>query len=162
MPAPSVDSPSLAERELVLVRETEVPREKLFAGWTQPDLLLEWFTPAPWKTIACRIDLRPGGEFSSTMRSPEGEDFPNNGVFLEIVPNERLVFTDAYAPGWEPNPGLFFTAVLTFEPLPNGGTHFTARARHWTTEACQRHAGMGFLEGWGTAFDQLVALVRDR
>jgi uncharacterized protein YndB with AHSA1/START domain len=93
------------------------------------------------------------------MRSPEGQEFPNAGVFLEIVPNEKLVLTDAYTAGWEPNPNHFFTAILTFESLPNGGTRYTARARHWTKEACTKHAAMGFAEGWGKAFDQLIELV---
>lgn len=157
LPAP-VESP-LSERELVLVRETSVPREKLYAGWTQPELLPQWFTPRPWTTTSCELDLRPGGACKTTMRSPEGEEFPNTGIFLEIVPNEKLVFTDGYLPGWEPNPNPFFTAVLTFETLPNGGTRYTAKARHWTREACEKHAAMGFMEGWSKAFDQLVELM---
>lgn len=152
------DPSPITERELILVRETDVPREKLFVGWTQPDLLVQWFTPKPWTTTACEIDLRVGGTCKTTMRSPEGEEFPNVGVYLEIVPNEKLVFTDGYGAGWEPNPEPFFTAVLTFEALPNGGTRYTARAMHWTKEACERHATMGFQEGWAKAFDQLVEL----
>ena len=159
MPLPAPIQSPLAERELVLVRETDVPREKLYAGWTQPDLLVQWFTPAPWVTTACEIDLRPGGTCKTTMRSPEGQEFPNVGVYMEIVPNEKLVFTDAYLPGWEPNPNHFFTAVLTWETLPSGKTRYTARALHWTQEACERHASMGFTEGWGKAFDQLVELM---
>jgi len=156
MPLPTpIDSP-LSERELVLVRETDVPREKLYAGWTQPELLVRWFTPKPWVTTSCEIDLRVGGTCRTTMRGPDGAEFPNVGVYLEIVPNEKLVFTDAYGAGWEPNPNHFFTAVLTFETLPDGRTRYTARARHWSKEACEKHAGMGFMEGWGKAFDQLV------
>ena len=162
MPVPSVISSPLSERELVLVRETDVPRERLFAGWTQPELIVQWFTPKPWSTTSCKLDLRVGGTCKTTMRSPEGEDFPNVGVYLEIVPNERLVFTDAYGEGWEPNPNLFFTAILTFETLPNGKTRYTARAVHWTAEAREKHAAMGFTEGWGKAFDQLVELVGNK
>lgn len=160
MPLPTpIDSP-LEQRELVLVRETGVPAERLYAGWTQPELLVQWFTPKPWTTVACEIDLRPGGACKTTMRSPEGQDFPNVGVYLEVVPNEKLVFTDGYLPGWEPNPNAFFTAVVTFETLPGGKTRYTARAMHWTAEAKEKHAAMGFLEGWGAAFDQLVELSR--
>jgi uncharacterized protein YndB with AHSA1/START domain len=156
--SPTISSP-ISERELVLVRETDVSKEKLFAGWTQAALIVQWFTPKPWATTACEIDLRPGGKFNTTMRSPEGEDFPNVGVLLEVVPNEKLVFTDAYAPGWEPNPNHFFTGVVTFQTLPNGKTRYTARALHWTAEAKQKHAEMGFTEGWGKAFEQLVELM---
>ena len=159
MPLPSPATSPIAERELVLVRETDVPREKLYAGWTQPDLLVQWFTPKPWSTISCDIDLRVGGACKTIMRSPEGDEFPNVGIFLEIVPNEKLVFTDAYLPGWEPNPNHFFTAILAWDTLPSGKTRYTARARHWTKEACEKHAAMGFIKGWGEAFDQLVELV---
>ena len=77
--------------DLVFERIVEVPREKVWAAWTTPELLLQWFTPAPWKTIACEIDLRPGGAFRTTMLSPEGQEFPNSGCYLEVVKNEKLV-----------------------------------------------------------------------
>lgn len=159
MPLPNPIESPLSERELVLVRETHVPREKLYAGWTQPELLVQWFTPKPWTTTSCEMDLRPGGSCKTTMRSPEGQEFPNVGIFLEVVPNEKLVFTDGYLANWEPNPNHFFTAIVTFETLPDGKTRYTARARHWTKEACEKHAAMGFMDGWGAAFDQLVELV---
>lgn len=154
----SLPSP-LSERELVLVRETDVPRDKLFAGWTQPELMVKWFCPKPWYVEDVKVDLRVGGGSQMTMCGPDGERFPNSGVYLEIVPNEKLVFTDAYSAGWEPNPNLFFTAILTWETLPGGKTRYTARARHWTNEACEKHAAMGFMDGWGKAFDQLVELM---
>lgn len=157
LPAP-VESP-LSERELVLVRETDVPAAKLYAGWTQPELVVQWFTPKPWSTVSSDMDLRPGGRSNTVMRSPEGQDFPNKGVILEVVPNEKIVFTDAYFENWEPNPNPFFTGIVTFETLPNGKTRYTARARHWTKENCEKHAAMGFVDGWGAAFDQLVELM---
>jgi uncharacterized protein YndB with AHSA1/START domain len=159
MPLPAPILSPISERELILVRETGVPAAKLYAGWTQPELIVQWFTPRPWCTTACEMDLRPGGTFKTTMRSPEGEEFPNVGLFLEIIPNEKLVFTDGYLPGWEPNPNPFFTAIVTFETLPSGRTRYTARVMHWTKEACEKHAAMGFMEGWGKAFDQLTELM---
>ena len=159
MPPPIASTSPLSERELVIVRETHVPREKLFAGWTQPDLMVRWYCPKPWYIKDVEVDLRVGGGCMMTMCGPDGLSFPNSGVYLEIVPNEKLVFTDAYAPGWEPKPEHMFTAVITFEALPDGGTRYTARGRHWTTEACEKHAAMGFIEGWGIAFDQLVELM---
>ena len=158
MPLPTSNESPLNERELVLVRETQVSAEKLFAGWTQPGLMVQWFCPKPWSLSAAEIDLRPGGLCKTVMRSPEGEEFPNTGVYLEVVPNERLVFTDAYGANWEPSASPFFTAIVTFETRPGGGTRYTARAMHWRKEDCEQHAAMGFLDGWGKAFDQLVEL----
>ncbi len=159
MPLPAPIVSLISERELILVRETDVPAGKLYDGWTQPGLIVQWFTPKPWSTTTCEMDLRPGGTCKTTMRSPEGEEFPNVGLFLEIVPNEKIVFTDGYLPGWEPNANPFFTAIVTFETLPSDKTRYTARALHWTKEACEKHAAMGFMEGWGKAFDQLVELM---
>ena len=93
------------------------------------------------------------------FNGPNGEKFPNKGVFLEIVPNEKIVFTDCFHAGWVPNPGFMFVACVTFEALPGGGTRYTARVRHWTLEAREKHAAMGFEQGWSIAFDQLVEAV---
>lgn len=149
----------LSERELVITRETTVPPEKLYAGWTTAELYPKWFCPRPWYVTDVELDVRPGGAASMTICGPEGERFPNRGVFLELVPNRKLVFTDAFLSDWEPNPDFMFTAVITFEPLPGGGTRYTARGRHWTREASEQHAAMGFVEGWNKAFDQLVEVV---
>jgi uncharacterized protein YndB with AHSA1/START domain len=89
-----------ADRELVIQRVLQAPREKLFRCWTTPELITQWFTPPPWKTVAAVMDVGPGGASCVTMQSPEGQEFPNRGLYLEVVPNERLVFTDAFmAPG---------------------------------------------------------------
>ena len=93
------------------------------------------------------------------MRSPEGEQFPNVGCFLEVVPQERLVFTDALGPGYRPSENPFFTAVVTLEPHGKG-TRYTAMAIHRDEEGRKRHEEMGFHQGWGKALDQLVALAR--
>jgi uncharacterized protein YndB with AHSA1/START domain len=145
-------------RELVLTRLIDAPREKLFRAWTDPVLIPKWFALLPWTTSKAEIDLRPGGGNLIVMRDPDGHEFPNRGVYLEIVRNERLVFTDAYTAGWQPSEKPFFTAILTFED-ESGKTRYTARARHWTVADRQRHEKMGFHEGWGLCTDQLAALV---
>jgi uncharacterized protein YndB with AHSA1/START domain len=147
-----------AEHELILTRLIEAPREKVWRCWTEPELLKQWFVPRPWTVSAAEVDLRPGGRSNVTMRDPEGNEHPNNGVYLEIVPNERLVFTDAYTEGWVPQKP-FFTGVLTFED-EGGKTRYTARARHWTQEDKEGHEKMGFHEGWGQCADQLEELAR--
>jgi uncharacterized protein YndB with AHSA1/START domain len=93
------------------------------------------------------------------MRAPDGTEYPTKGVFLEVVAPERIVFTDAYAPGWEPAGDPFFTAIITFEALPDGKTRYTARALHWTVANREKHEQMGFHQGWGESLDRLVALV---
>ena len=145
--------------DLVLERVVDVPRELVWAAWTKPKHIVKWFTPAPWITTHCEIDLRPGGMFRTTMRSPEGKDFPNTGCYLEVVPNERLVFTDTLLPGYRPSANPFFTAIIALEKQGKG-TRYTATAIHRDAAGRKQHEEMGFHQGWGTALDQLVAHVK--
>ncbi len=149
-----------ANHELVLTRVIDAPREKLFRCWTEPALLKQWFVPKPWTIAKAEVDVRPGGSSLIVMRSPEGQEMPNPGVFLEVVPNERLVLTDAYTSAWVPSAKPFMTAIVTFEDLGGGRTRYTARARHWTAEDRATHEKMGFHEGWGICADQLAALAK--
>lgn len=148
----------LTDRELVLTRIFNAPPEKVFRAWTEPELLTQWFAPLPWTTPRAELDIRPGGANLIVMRSPEGEDFSNSGVYLEVVKNERLVFTDAYTSAWEPSAQPFMTVILTFEDI-GGKTRYTARVRHWTAADRERHKQMGFHEGWGQCADQLAELL---
>src|ERR1051325_10474304 len=86
-------------RELILERVIDAPREKVFAAWTEPEQMKQWFAPKPWTTPHVETDLRAGGASLVVMRSPEGQEIPCQGVYLEVVPNERLVFTDAFTAG---------------------------------------------------------------
>ncbi len=142
--------------DLVLERIVDVPRELVWAAWTKPEHVTKWFTPAPWQTIHCEIDLRPGGAFKTVMRSPEGQEFPNVGCYLDVIPRERLVWTDALLPGYRPSAAPFFPAMLPLEPR-GAGTRYVATAMHRDEAGRKRHEEMGFAEGWGKALDQLVA-----
>jgi uncharacterized protein YndB with AHSA1/START domain len=143
--------------ELVLTRLMNAPREKVYQCWTQEEHLVKWFAPKPWTTPFAKLDVRPGGTQQFTLRSPEGVDYPNSGVYLEVIPNRKLVWTDAYASAWVPSAKPFFTAILTFED-EGGKTRYTATARHWKIEDMEAHVKMGFHEGWGACADQLEAL----
>jgi uncharacterized protein YndB with AHSA1/START domain len=145
--------------DLVLERVVDVPRELVWKAWTTPEHLMPWFCPRPWTTIDCEIDLRPGGIFRSVMRSPEGQEFPNIGCYLEVVPNERLIWTDALLPGYRPAAEPFMTAVLTLEPRGKG-TRYVATAIHRDEAGRKKHEEMGFHEGWGTVVDQLVEYIK--
>lgn len=159
MPTPT-SAPTDQNRELVLSRVLAAPREKLFRCWTEPALLTRWFTPPPYTTTHAELDVRPGGSNLVIMRSPEGQEFPNRGVYLEVVPHERLVITDAYVRAWEPAEKPFMTIVLTFEEAGEGRTRYTARVLHWSAADREAHEKMGFHTGWGIATDQLENLAR--
>lgn len=145
--------------DLVLERDIDVPVELVWKAWTTPSSLSEWFVPKPWTIASCEIDLRPGGTFATTMRSPEGDEFPNLGCYLEITPNERLVFTDTLLPGYRPSPKPYFTAVLELTPTGTG-THYRAIAIHGDEANRKSHEEMGFHDGWGTVVTQMVEHIK--
>ena len=146
------------DRELVLDLILNAPREKVWRCWTEPELMKQWFAPAPWTTPRVEIDLRPGGSSLVVMRSPEGQEMPNPGVYLEVVPNERLVFTDAFTRAWEPSEKPFMTGVLTFADAGAGKTRYVATVRHWSVADREAHEKMGFHQGWTICAHQLEAL----
>jgi uncharacterized protein YndB with AHSA1/START domain len=144
-----------SDRELVLTRILNAPRRNVFRCWTEPALMKQWFAPRPFTTTVAEMELRPGGKSLIVMRDPQGNEMPNPGVVLEVVENERLVFTDAYTHAWQPSPKPFMTAILTFEDAGPGKTRYTARALHWSVEDREAHEKMGFHEGWGLCAQQL-------
>ena len=148
------------DRDLVLIRVIDASPDKVFRCWTEPGLITQWFAPKPWSTPRAEIDLRPGGRSVITMADESGTEYPNPGQYLEIVPNRKLVFTDAFVGDWEPSAKPFFTGVLLFEDAGEGKTKYTAIARHWTAEDAESHKKMGFHEGWGICASQLETLAR--
>jgi len=156
-PGPYADfDPTL---DLELRREVDVPPHLVWRAWTEPELLMKWFTPAPWRTTACELDLRPGGKFRTVMEGPNGEKNDSTGCVLHVIPNRLLVFTDALGPGFRPTGSAFMTGSVEITPTATG-TLYIARALHKDPETKTQHEAMGFHQGWGTALDQLVALVK--
>jgi uncharacterized protein YndB with AHSA1/START domain len=146
--------------DLVLERVIDVPPERVWAAFTRPEHVVAWFTPAPWTTVDCEIDLRPGGMFRTVMRSPEGEDHPNVGCYLEVEENERLVWTDALEPGWRPAAEPFMTAMILLEPHGSVEVHgHRPPPRRGEPQEARRD---GVHEGWGKALDQLVEHMKSR
>lgn len=155
--------------DLSFTRVVDVPRALVWRAWTEPALLMPWFCPLPWKTIDCEMDLRPGGIFRTTMMSPEGKQVPGTSCYLEVVPLEKLVWTNALLPGYRPavvtqtcgsdEAAFTFTAMLELADQA-GGTRYTATVIHADEAGCRQHAAMGFEAGWGAALDQLVAMVK--
>lgn len=140
--------------ELSITRHIAAPPERVWRIMTER--LPEWWCPKPWTTEVVEQDWRPGGRTATIMRGPNGEEEAGEGIFLEVTPNRRFVFTDAITPDWNPQ-GPFMIGLFEIEP-EGEGTRYTARARHWKEEACRKHEEMGFEPGWSTVADQLAAL----
>lgn len=140
--------------DLSFTRTLAVPRQLVWECWTQPEHIPHFFVPAPHKVTSVDIDLRVGGRFNTTF-DVDGNIVENVGVYLEVVPGRKLVFTDTYSEGWKPAPEPFMTAILQLEDAPDGGTTYTAIARHRNPDTCEQHEQMGFFDGWSTAATQL-------
>jgi uncharacterized protein YndB with AHSA1/START domain len=152
---------SNSAHELSISRYIDAPPQTVYRVYTER--LEEWWAPAPWQTRVVEMDLRPGGRFTFEMTGPQGESHPSDSVYLEVVPGERIVNTNAFVAGWEPKGGMDSdcdfpcVTIVTFEP-EGAGTRYTARVRHWTPEAVKAHEEMGFEPGWNMVAAQLAAL----
>lgn len=140
--------------DLSFTRTLAVPRRLVWDCWTSADHIPHFFVPRPHRVIACDIDLKVGGRFNTTF-DVDGTEMANTGVWLDLIPEEKLVFTDAYSEGWKPAPDPFMTAILLLGDAEGGGTTYTAIARHRSPEARDTHERMGFHDGWGTVASQL-------
>jgi uncharacterized protein YndB with AHSA1/START domain len=147
--------------ELSITRFIDAPPEAVYRTYTER--LEDWWAPAPWKTRVLEMDLRAGGRFAFEMTGPEGESHPSDSVYLEVVPGERIVNTNAFVAGWEPKGRMDSdcdfpcVTIVTFE-AEGSGTRYTARVRHWTEEAVKAHEAMGFEQGWSMVAAQLAGL----
>lgn len=144
--------------ELSITRYIEAAPEKVWQVMTERQT--EWWCPIPWRAEVVEQDWRAGGRTAMVFKGPDGEEMPQDGIFLEVTPGVRFVSTDACvrAEGgaWQPSEPFM---IGTWEIAPEGtGTRYTASARHWTEEARKNHEAMGFTEGWGACADQLKAL----
>jgi uncharacterized protein YndB with AHSA1/START domain len=140
--------------ELSVTRLIDAPMRTVWQVATER--LAEWWCPRPWTVEIIEQDWRAGGRSAVLMRGPNGEEMPHEGVFLEVTPGVRFVFTDAFKADWRPQ-GPFMVGVMEFAE-EGGKTRYTGRARHWTEEACERHMAMGFEAGWSAVAAQLAEL----
>lgn len=160
----------MSDTELTIARRIAAPRRAVWQAWAEPRLLEEWFCPRPWRAEVKAMDLRPGGAFRTVMHGPAGERHDEgDGCFLEVVPEERIVFTSVLGAGWRPviasNQGcdLPMTAIITMVDAgadDGDGTLYTGRVLHANAEDRKKHEAMGFEPGWGAAIAQLEAVAR--
>ena len=141
--------------DLEIVRLVAAPREKVWRAWSDPEILKKWWCPRPWVTEVRAFDFRSGGFFHTFMSGPDGGESDNPGIFLEVRPMERIVWTSMLVEGWRPaSPWLAMTGIFILED-EGAGTRYTARCLHKDDEGRKRHEEMGFFDGWGTMIQQM-------
>jgi uncharacterized protein YndB with AHSA1/START domain len=147
--------------DFVLERFIDAPRHLVWEALTRPEHLKEWYMPRAWGSVAaCEMDVRPGGMFSIDIAVGDGRQVPNLGCFLDVVPEERLVWTSMLFPGYRP--AVFddvpITAIITMEPV-GSGTRYVFTALHRDEADFEKDRTSGWAEGTEIASDQLVAHV---
>jgi len=121
------------DREIVISRVFDAPRELVWQAWVDPQHVIHWWGPRGFSTTIKQMDFRVGGVWEHVMRGPDGANYPNKSTFTEIVPLERIVYL--HGGGRENGPGASFTATWTFEEVAGGQTRLTGRLRFPTAEA---------------------------
>lgn len=147
------------ERDLLIERFIRAPRSAVWQAWTQPRKFEQWWVPEPAKCRAVHFDVIPGGPLVTEI-SEAGQPFaPHmNACFVLVEPERRLIFTDALLGGWRPAPSSFITAEITLQSV-DGGTQYAARVMHSDRAQRDKHAELGFYDGWGTVIGQLAKFV---
>ena len=150
------------KRDLVLERFIDAPKHLVWEALTKPEHLKEWYMPRPWGAVSdCELDVRPGGVFSIDIASPEGQEFPNLGCFLEVIPMERLSWTSMLFPGYRPAvfDDIPITAIVTMETVGTG-TRYGFTALHRDEADFEKNKALGWQQGTEIALDQFVAHVK--
>ncbi len=144
--------------DFTVSRLIKAPRSVVWKAWTVPEHLEKWWCPKPMTTKIVGFDLRPGGAFDLLMGDPSGEETPITGAFLEIVPEERIVFTTALTQGWRPAATVLpITAIISLTN-ESEGTRYATRVLVKNEEERQKLQEMDFEAGWSIGIDQLSEL----
>ena len=151
------------DREIVITRIFDAPRELVFKVWTEPQHIAQWWGPQGFTTRVTEMDFRVGGKWRYVMMGPDGTEYPIKGVFREIVPLERIVTSDEFDEGFEKvmNADLprGIIATTVFEDLADK-TKLTIRIRHESADDRRKHEEMGVLGGWNSSLDCLEEHLR--
>lgn len=154
----STDSKT-SEREIVISRVFDAPRDLVFEAWTDPKHIAHWWGPRGFRTTTAVMDVRPGGVWRFVMRGPDGVDYPNKVIFVEIVKPERLVYK--HSSGEEDDPGQFKVTVTFNEQA--GKTNITLRMLFDSAAERDRVVKeFGAIEGAHQTLDRLAEYLSKR
>lgn len=144
--------------DFAIERFIDAPIRLVWEALTTPDHVREWYMPKPWGRVArAEMDLRPGGMFSIDIAMGDGQEFPNLGCFLDVVPMQRLVWTSMLFPGYRPAvfDDIPITAIVTMETVGTG-TRYVFTALHRDEADCEKNKASGFYQGTEIAVGQFV------
>jgi len=152
-PATSPQSDAM-EREIVITRVFDAPRELVFRAWTDPKHMEQWWGPKGFTNTVEQMDVRPGGAWRIVMHAPDGNSYPAQGVYREIVPPERLVFTNN-AVDKDGNSIIDGFTTVTFAEQ-DGKTKLTLHTRGVAMVAYAANYLKGMEMGWTQSLEKLA------
>ncbi len=150
--ATTLTTPS--DREIVTERVFDAPRERVFASYTDPELIPQWWGPRRMTTTVDEMDVEPGGSWRFVMREPDGQEIGFKGIYREVMPPERIVQTFE----WEGMPGHAIIETATFEEL-DGRTKVTTTSLFHTTEERDGMIASGMEGGLTESHERLAELL---
>jgi uncharacterized protein YndB with AHSA1/START domain len=152
------DATPPSDREFVMERLFNAPRELVWQAWTTPEHLAQWWGPKGWTLPVCQIDFRPGGVWHYCMRGPDGMESWGKATYQEIVEPERIVYLDAFTDeAGNPVEGMPEILVTVMFEEYNGQTKLTSRAQFASAADLEAVLGMGMAEGITETWDRLEA-----
>jgi uncharacterized protein YndB with AHSA1/START domain len=141
-----------SERELAVTRDFDAPRALVFDAWTNPERIKDWMLgPDGWTMPVCEVDLRDGGAWRFVWRSGQGREMSMDGVYREVVPPARMIFTESWGGDWPPT---LNTVILEEE---DGKTRLTLTMEYVSTHARAAAFSTGMTEGMTQSLDRLAA-----
>ncbi|MBS1911348.1 MAG: SRPBCC family protein [Bacteroidetes bacterium] len=146
----------VSDREIVMTRTFNAPARLVFEACTRAEHMRQWWAPACVTMLVCEMDARPGGTYRLVTRGPDGNEYPFTGVYREVVPSERLVYTQRF--DVEPYSRDEALITVTFQEH-EGRTTMRSSILHATPEACAAHIGSGMEAGAAEAYNQLEELL---
>lgn len=166
--ARSVLAKNIKKQELIITRIFDAPRDKVWKAWTDPEHFKKWWGPKTFTAPVIKIDLRVGGVYHWCMRSPDGQEFWSTGTYREIVPIERIVYTDSFADaegnkvpashyGMSGDWPLELPVTVTFEEQ-EGKTKLTLK--HSGIDGLNATDRGNMQQGWNESFDKLAELLK--
>ena len=147
-----------SSRSITITRLFDAPPHLVFLAHSKPEHVKRWFGPVGWPLTMCEMDFRTGGSFRFAMTGPTGVQNPAfGGNYLEIVPNERIVYDNSFElPGAET-----MVTTVTFEEQPGGRTLLTHHTVFGSLAMHATHIGAGFEAGTNSGLDQLEDVVAE-
>jgi uncharacterized protein YndB with AHSA1/START domain len=171
--SPATSHPASDDGDFVLTRIFDAPRALVFKAWTDPTQMVQWWGPHHFTNSVCELDVRPGGSWHIVMRGPDGVDHPAKGIYREIVPPERIVWTIDHSdlpdewhdmvnpnrPKGQGKPKLEALSTITFEDL-GGKTKLTIRIHFESVAIRDMLLKIGMNEGWSQSLERLATVVK--